>query len=130
MSSFTDLIVKELPDGKMWELTTPFIYHVGELGSPDQIEVPAGFRTDFGSVPQALWWLVSPIGKATPAYVLHDFLYFTGQRSRLASDTVLLEALEVCNVTRFQRWLIYRGVRLGGWAAWNAHRKSSTSRGL
>jgi hypothetical protein len=123
MSSFTDLIVKACPDGKHWELTTPFTYHVGELGGPDMVQVPEGFITDFGSVPQSLWWLVSPIGKARPAYLLHDWLYYTGQRSRLVSDAILMEAMEVCGVSWFQRWLVWKGVRAGGWMAWKQHRK-------
>lgn len=124
MSSFTDLIVKALPDGERWELVTSFTYHVGELGSPDKIEVPAGFVTDFGSVPRIFWPLVSPQGKAKGAFVLHDFLYFTGQRSRLVCDAILEEAMEVCGISHFQRWLVWKGVRVGGWAAWKSHRRA------
>lgn len=123
MSSFTELVVSPLSDGKMWELRSEFDYHIGSLQSGDIVRVPAGFKTDFGSVPQALWWLVSPIGKATPAFVLHDFMYQDQERSRLVCDATLLEALSVCGVNGFQRWLIYRGVRLGGWVAWKQHKK-------
>lgn len=126
MSSFTEpLVVTPLPDGRMWRLEKPFTYDVGELGGPDSIVVPQGFITDFGSVPQALWWIVSPIGKALGGYVLHDYLYATQTRSRLVSDAILLEALEVLGVNRFQRWLIFRGVRLGGWVAWGKNRKAN-----
>lgn len=128
MSSFTDLIVKALPDGIRWELMTPFTYHVGDEHSLDKIEVPAGFVTDFGSVPTILHPVVSPQGKAKGAFVLHDWLYYTGQRSRLVSDAILMEALEVCKVNRFQRWLIFRGVRMGGWVAWKGHRREQVAK--
>lgn len=124
MSSFKDkLIVKFLGDGIHWELATPFQYDVGSLGSGEKILVPAGFVTDFGSVPQLFWNIVSPIGKATGAFVLHDFLYATQERTRLVSDAILLEALEVLEVNWFQRTLIYNGVRLGGFVAWAQNKK-------
>lgn len=107
----------------MWEVVSPFVYHVGGPTSDDTVDVPAGFQSDFGSVPRALWWLVSPIGKATKAFVLHDWLYHTGERSRLVSDAILAEAMQVCGVNAFQRYLVWKGVRMGGWLAWRGHRK-------
>lgn len=128
MSSFTSpLTVTPLADGKTWKLVTPFVYDVGELGGTDSISVPAGFETDFGSVPQIFWGIVSPIGKALGGYVLHDYLYATQERTRLVSDAILLEALEVIGVNWFQRWLIYRGVRVGGWVAWRKNKKKRTN---
>jgi len=127
MSSFTDsLVVTPLPDGINWKLMTAFTYDVGELGGSDSIVIPKGFVTDFGSVPRVLWSIVSPIGKCVGAYVLHDWLYFTQERSRFVSDAILLEAMEVLGVNRFQRWLVFRGVRLGGWVAWKQRRKEKS----
>ena len=36
--------------------------------------IPKGFRTDFGSIPQIFQSLISPVGKPTKSYVLHDYL--------------------------------------------------------
>lgn len=125
MSSFTTkLTVAPLKDGIHWELLSPFVYDVGELGGKDKIVVPRGFQTDFGSVPKLFWNIVSPIGPATAAFVLHDYLYSTQERTRLVSDAILLEALEILKVNWFQRWLIYRAVRVGGWISWNKHKKN------
>lgn len=118
-----DLIVKALPDGRHWELFTPLVYHVGGPYNDDKIEIPAGFITDFGSVPAVLHWIVSPQGKGKGAYVLHDWLYHTGERSRLVSDAILDEALGVCGVSWIQRKLVWRGLRLFGWVAWAGHRR-------
>ena len=128
MSSFTELVVKALPDGNLWELYTPLTYHIGSLKSTDKIEIPVGFQTDFGSVPRIFWFIVNPQGKAKAAFVVHDWLYKTGERSKLVSDAILLEAMEVCGVGLIQRHLVWRGLQLGGWWAWRQHRKKDKSR--
>ncbi|MBL0320312.1 MAG: DUF1353 domain-containing protein [Alphaproteobacteria bacterium] len=126
MSSFTEkLIVSPEKDGIMWRLEREFTYDVGELGGNEKIVVPEGFLTDFGSIPKIFWNIVSPIGKATAAFVLHDYLYMTQERSRLVSDAILLEALEILGVNWLQRFLIYNGVRVGGWLPWNNHKKEN-----
>jgi hypothetical protein len=38
------------------------------------------------------------------------------------ADRVLLEAMEVLDVSRWKRRAIYAGVRVGGWKAWGDHR--------
>jgi len=66
MSSFTnELKVKPTEDGKMWILLEDFEYYLGDLDSGVSIKVPAGFITDFASVPQFLWWILPPFGKYT-----------------------------------------------------------------
>lgn len=127
MSSFTTPIrIETLDDGYRWKLLEAFVYHVGELGGPDNIIVPAGFVTDMGSVPRIFWGIVDPWGKASKAFLIHDWLYETKERSRLVSDAILLEGMEVLGVNWFKRWLIYHGVRAGGWMAWNKKRGPST----
>lgn len=120
MSSFTTPIrVEASESGRSWKLLEEFVYDVGELGGNDSIKVPVGFVTDMGSVPRLFWSIIDPWGPPAKAFIIHDYLYHTQERSRLVSDAILLEGMEVLGVNRFKRWLIYRGVRLGGWVAWN-----------
>lgn len=125
MSSFlSPLRAEDFDDGSnRRKLLEPIIYHVGSLQSTDKIVIPAGFVTDGGSVPRILWPIVDPWGKASKAYILHDWLYHTGERSRLVSDAILMEAMEVSGVSFTQRKLVFLGVRIGGWYAWGQHRK-------
>lgn len=128
MSSFlTPIKTETLDDGYHWKLLEKFVYDAGEIGSKDNIIVPAGFITDMGSVPRIFWNILSPWGKASKAFILHDYLYSTEKRSRLVSDAILLEAMEVLGVNWFQRKLIYNGVRMGGWIAWKKNRKKAVS---
>jgi hypothetical protein len=124
MSSFTTPIrVEALPDGRRWKLLERFVYDVGELGGGDSIEVPAGFITDMGSVPRLIWNLIDPWGKPAKAFIIHDWLYSTQERSRLVSDAILLEGMGVLGVNRMKRLAIYSGVRIGGWLPWKKRKK-------
>ncbi|MGA0558300.1 DUF1353 domain-containing protein [Larkinella sp. VNQ87] len=59
----------EKPD--RWEVTQPIRFHtlIGE------VEIPAGYVTDFASVPVWLWGIFPPIGRHNRASVLHDYWY-------------------------------------------------------
>lgn len=56
-------------------LIAPIEYHVGSADSGQIIVVPAGFKTDFASIPWGFRNLFPPIGKYSRAAVIHDFLY-------------------------------------------------------
>ena len=118
-----EIDVRDNLDGT-WTLLQPLTY-VASDGT--NYHVPAGFVTDFGSIPEILWEIPAlvPNGSAAdPAYVLHDYLYTLhhkgiGLMTRKQADDLLLEALAVCGVNWLRRYTIYSGVRMGGWAAWN-----------
>ena len=111
-------------DGTRFELLTPLVYAsaTGRI-----ITVPAGFVTDFASIPRLLWWRYPKSGKWNRAAVVHDFLYAYNGCTRAEADAIFKEALEVCGVgwrTRQQFWL---AVRAGGWKPWNAYRSAEES---
>jgi hypothetical protein len=112
-------------DGKRWELLEDFAYeHKGVL-----IEVPAGFITDFASIPRILWSWMPPVGKGFgKAGVIHDWLYFHGHLkgediTRQYADEVLRDACRDLGTNRVRRNIIYAGVRAGGWVPWNKYRR-------
>lgn len=114
-------------NGLPFTLLNPLRYvtNVDHLGT---FEVPAGFKTDYASIPRVLWNVLPPVGAYDKAAVLHDHLYQTGKLhglkvSRGEADAILREAMEVCQVSRVVRWAIYSGVRLGGWRFWRQYRK-------
>lgn len=127
MSSFTSaLIVKRLGAPRQWEVVTPFVYEVGAIGSGLVITVPAGFVTDFASIPRPLWWLWPPAGGSyDQAGALHDYLYRVqfANLERVVADAVLLEAMDVLGVPVLERRCIYLGVRLGGWVTYQRYRR-------
>ncbi len=143
MSRFTaPLVVTPLNDGRTWRIIhstedeNRFAYEVGEEGSGLVIEPPALFQTDFASVPRMLWWLFPSWGRYGNAAVIHDYLYQHGyltypshensepyHPTRKHADKIFLEAMGVLRTKKWQKYLIYWGVRVGGWYSWKkAHR--------
>jgi hypothetical protein len=95
-----------------------FVYEVGEEGSGERITVPAGYVTDFASVPRLFWRVEPPFGIAAPAAVVHDYLYSSGglegRYTRLQADEIFREALAVLGVGVVKRNLMFAAVRVGG----------------
>lgn len=112
MERFLQPLQVELqPDRKRWRLLAPFSYLAPGIGP---VEVPAGFETDFASVPRwpLTFALLGQYGHA--AAVLHDWLYSTGQLPRAAADRLFLNALRSSGIARWRAWLMFAGARVGG----------------
>lgn len=129
-SSFTkELVVIKQKNGK-WKTFREFRYYVDYENSPDYIDVPEGFETDFASVPRGLWNIFPPDGLYTQAAVLHDYLYHqrgNHTRTRKECDGIFLEAMGVLGTPWWKRHLMYRAVRLFGGAYWNKKSDEETA---
>lgn len=118
MPKFTSLLkVAPLPDGRSWCLLEPLVYELNH-GSDARITVPAGFVTDFASVPRPLWWLFSPWGRHGNAAVLHDYLYWTQTRTRGEADRLFLEGMAQLGTLVTVRYAMWLAVRVFGGFAW------------
>jgi hypothetical protein len=98
---------------QLWEVVQPLVYH----GRLDTFVVPAGFRTDFATVPRVVVWLIPRFGRYTLAAVLHDWLVTEGLSSRAVSsrdaDGLFRRVLRELGVPPARRWLMWCGVRWG-----------------
>lgn len=112
MSSFTAPLFVEVEQGEkaglgLARLLLSFeFYRAGEV-----IRVPAGFETDFCSIP---WWaraFLPVMGKAAKAAVIHDYLLSIRDRPKVEIDRVFLEAMKVLHVGKLRRWIMYLAVR-------------------
>ncbi len=113
-----ELVNQQAAQGRgTWRLTSAFSYDSDVATA--HFEVPAGFETDFASVPRIpiFFMLVGDI--ASEAAIIHDYLYSTKQVSRATADKVLREAAKVAGCPQWQAEILYLGVRLGGWYVWN-----------
>ena len=93
-------------------LLAPLVYYSALLA--ELVIVPAGFVTDYASVPRAplTYWLFGGIGDE--AAVVHDHLYSTGAVPRDVADKVYGEALAECGVPAWRRSPMVLAVRLFG----------------
>jgi hypothetical protein len=120
LSQFTtELNVRPLSDGKNWVLLDEFSYDVGFLDSGDTITVPAGFVTDFTSIPKLAWSIIGgPWGKYGKAAVIHDYLFATQQRGWRKANQIFLEGMKVLGVSWWKRTAMYSMVAAFSWVSW------------
>lgn len=132
MSSFTKPLKVENVDDTHWKLLEEFDYYIGDVDSARSVRVPAGFVTDFASIPKILWNILPPWGKYGKAAVIHDYMYTahkvsfedeTGNVSlvdieRKQADDVFLEAMKVLGVGVVTRYAMYYAVRVFGHRPW------------
>ncbi len=126
MNSYrTPLIVTPLQDGKRWRLHEGFTYRCrppgGLRGDWITIVVPAGFVTDFASVPKVFWSIIPAWGKFGKGAVVHDYLYQDTDNqwmTRKLADQIFLGAMLVSGTAPWKAKVMYWAVRLFGWVAW------------
>lgn len=107
------------PSGRTKTVLTAFAFE----GPGISVAVPAGFVTDFASIPRALWWLYPPDGPWCQASVVHDVLYRTQPCERVVADALFLQAMAVSRVPAHRRWIMYLALRLAGGVAWKANQR-------
>jgi hypothetical protein len=108
----------------MWAVLKPISWKPNEADSKiAPVDVPIGFVTDFASIPRAFYSLLRPDGEYTYPAVLHDYLYWTQQRSREESDNILRLAMVDFQIATVTLQTIYRAVRVFGQSAWDENRR-------
>lgn len=101
--------------GDHWTLLEPFKWSVD--GTP--YEAPAGFGTDFASVPRFLWPVISPYELGIGP-VCHDWFYRTKTGEKEHADRVFLACMVKDGIAWWKREAAYYAVSWFGRAAWNA----------
>lgn len=84
------------------------------------VTVPAGFITDFASVPRLPIAYLLTGGAANAAAVIHDWLYTTREVDRATADAVFREAVIASGEKPWRAWLMWLGVRVGGGSSWES----------
>jgi hypothetical protein len=104
-------------DADTWAIIDPLVYQ----GRRERFVVPAGFRTDFATVPRLVVWLVPRFGAYTLAAILHDWLCTEGIRSGAVTsreaDGLFRRVMRESGVPVLRRWLMWCGVRWGALTA-------------
>ena len=129
------LCVEELADGSKYHFRTEsdFVFlrrvvyalkpaaldNLPRPSCPDDfLLVPAGFRTDFASVPGLLRGALDTDNEVSPAALVHDWLYTSQLLPRDEADEVFRVALIANHVPAWKARVYWLGVRAGGWIQW------------
>ncbi len=118
---FDSIVISPIEDNmRRFRLLQPIEVIVDIDGKPYVFKVPAGFQTDFASVPRWLHGLVPPMGKYALAALVHDYLYRYGEVSRREADAVFWALSEYGKYGKWRSWLLYLVVRVLGWIRYNS----------
>ena len=115
----TALATEEIDElANLHRVIWPLVYYSDILGR--RLDVPAGFVTDFASVPRLPVVYLAAGGRGDRAAVIHDWLYSTRMVDRATADAVLREALLACGYGPVLANLFYAAVRIFGRGPWDA----------
>ena len=123
MSKFlTSLRVEEIEDTShdgrgTWRLLEDLIY-LSDVANR-LIRVPAGFVTDYASVPRVPVAYLLAGDTCHPASVVHDYLYTCHAVSRDIADAVLQEASIATGVPAWRAYVMWAAVRAAGGSHWD-----------
>lgn len=113
MPFYSELDVRVLSGGDS-VLLRPLDYRC-HLGN---VIVPAGFVTDFASIPRILRVAITGQDNTRKPATIHDYLYRKKLVTRAKADAIFFEALRDSSVHYAKSRLIWAAVRLAGWLAY------------
>ena len=128
---FWSAVIMWLLGGRRWEISKDFVYELNGV----KYVIPKGFTFDGASVPKFLATFLSPVGVLLLGGLIHDYAYKYAalkpalQKSSLLvlnqkqADKIFRDINIEVNGFYFLNYLAYWALRLGGWLAWNGHRK-------
>jgi hypothetical protein len=114
---FATTLQVEHVSGKWWRLTSDLVYQSALINAV--ITAPAGFVTDFASVPRLplAYWLFG--SRANAPAVIHDRFYRWGDVSRHTADKIFNEAMKSTGSWAITRWPMTGAVMGFGWLTHN-----------
>ena len=128
---FWKAIVMWLLSTRNWELVEDWRYNID---GKDYV-IPAGFQFDGASIPKFLRTFFSPVGVLLIGGLVHDYMYkythckpVSGKDALLVvdqkrADQIFRDINIVVNGFYTMNYLAYWSLRIGGFVAWNGHRK-------
>ena len=114
-----------------WEIAEDFTYEF----NAKKFVIPAGFKFDGASIPKFLHTFLSPVGVLLMGGLVHDYAYkyetllkenkrdTLGVISQKRADEMFRDINIGVNGFYLMNYLAYYSLRLGGFLAWNKHRK-------
>ena len=124
-------IVMWLLSTRNWILTEDWKYNI----DGEEYVIPAGFQFDGASIPKFLRTFFSPVGVLLIGGLVHDYAYkyktllkknkkdTMGELTQKRADEIFRDINIIVNGFYTMNRLAYWSLRIGGFVAWNGHRK-------
>ena len=114
-----------------WEIKKDWKYNIDGT----EYVIPAGFVFDGASIPKFLRTFFSPVGVLLIGGLVHDYAYkyktllqvnkkkTMGELNQKRADEIFRDINIIVNGFYSMNYLAYWSLRIGGFVAWNGHRK-------
>ena len=124
-------IVMWLLSTRNWVITEDWKYNI----NGEEYVIPAGFQFDGASIPKFLRSFFSPVGVLLIGGLVHDYAYkyktllkknkkdTMGEITQKRADEIFRDINVIVNGFYTMNRLAYWSLRIGGFVAWNGHRK-------
>ena len=124
-------IVMWLLSTRNWVLTEDWKYNI----DGEEYVIPAGFQFDGASIPKFLRTFFSPVGVLLMGGLVHYYAYkyktllkknkkdTMGELTQKRADEIFRDINIIVNGFYTMNRLAYWSLRIGGFVAWNGHRK-------
>ena len=124
-------IIMWLLSTRNWKVTQDWKYRM----NGNEYIIPAGFQFDGASIPKFLRTFFSPVGVLLVGGLVHDYMYKYSalKRTDKKGSLLLVDQKKADQIFRdinievngfyFMNYLAYWSLRIGGFVAWNGHRK-------
>jgi len=134
---FWGAIIMWLLSTRNWEITKDWHYNID---GKDYV-IPAGFSFDGASIPKFMRTFFSPVGVLLVGGLVHDYAYkyktlllmnkkdTMGELTQKRADEIFRDININVNGFYTMNYLAYWSLRLGGFVAWNGHRKRNAKIG-
>lgn len=119
---------------RRFTLDTDFVYDDPEKDI--RVVVPAGFTTDFSSIPSLFWAYMAP-WEHPEAGVVHDWLYkspaafasttYKPPLTQAQCDDMYRRILDLKGVRWSKRQTLWSILRIAGGVSWNRHRAADSA---
>jgi len=126
MPFLTPIRAEKIPFKDIWFLLKPFVYHHAPteyLQEDFTVTVPAGFYTDWASVPRLPVIYRKYGNTGHEAALVHDYLYRADcvpLVSKETADRTFYDALREMGLSERHAAIMYDGVRSGGESSYHA----------
>jgi len=115
-----------------WVIAEDFVFTI----KGDTYIIPKGFQFDGASIPKFLHTWLSPTGVLLMGGLIHDYAYkyatlkkkgkgTMGTLDQRQADVIFRDINIEINGFKFLNYLAYWALRIGGFVAWNGHRKNN-----
>lgn len=120
-ASFSEIILEPTNryngSRRIYKLVEPFTFVLIFPGGQESITVPAGYWTDFATLPLPLQLVLGNRDDYLEESIIHDWLCDKRQ-PRFFTNAKMRQVMFVLNRPRWKRWAIFYGLMVFGYGSW------------